>query len=62
MYLSPHYDINNQYGWYQIQYLPHGGFKWVDPNIDIPSIPDASPDGYILEVNLGYPLHVHDLH
>ncbi|KAJ8911368.1 hypothetical protein NQ315_011661 [Exocentrus adspersus] len=44
------------------QSLPYGGFKWVDPNIDVLSIGDESSKGYILEVDLEYPNHLHDAH
>ncbi|KAB0797904.1 hypothetical protein PPYR_08897 [Photinus pyralis] len=55
-------DINNQYGWSMSQYLPYGGFEWVDSNIDITTIPDDADEGYILEVDLEYPQHLHDAH
>ncbi|CAH1106891.1 unnamed protein product [Psylliodes chrysocephalus] len=57
-----HYDVNNQYGWAMSQYLPYGDFKWVDTNIDIMSIHDHSPEGYILEVDLEYPKELHNVH
>ncbi|CAH1106821.1 unnamed protein product [Psylliodes chrysocephalus] len=55
-------DVNNQYGWAMSQYLPYGGFEWSDTNIDITQIPDDAPEGYMLEVDLEYPEHLHDLH
>ncbi|KAJ8914863.1 hypothetical protein NQ315_014876 [Exocentrus adspersus] len=57
-----YFDVNNQYGWAMSQSLPYGGFKWVDPNIDVLSISDESSKGYILEVDLEYPNHLHDVH
>lgn len=58
-----YYDVNNQYGWAMSQALPYGGFNWVsDVNIDVTSIPDDSPEGYILEVDLQYPQQFHDIH
>ncbi|KAJ8915329.1 hypothetical protein NQ315_008213 [Exocentrus adspersus] len=57
-----YFDVNNQYGWAMSQSLPYGGFKWVDPNIDVLSIGDESSKGYILEVDLEYPNHLHDAH
>ncbi|XP_072401744.1 uncharacterized protein [Diabrotica undecimpunctata] len=57
-----YFDVNNQYGWAMSQYLPYGGFEWVDSNIDVISIPDDSSEGYILEVDLEYPQHLHDRH
>jgi len=44
------------------KYLPCGGFKWSDTNIDVLNIPDDSPKGYILEVDLSYPKELHDLY
>lgn len=55
-------DINNMYGWAMCEPLPYGGFEWVDKNIDITCIPDDSPEGYILEVDIEYPVELHDLH
>ncbi|XP_023312147.1 uncharacterized protein LOC111692389 [Anoplophora glabripennis] len=57
-----YFDINNQYGWAMSQYLPYGGFEWVDSNIDVTNVSDTSPEGYLLEVDLEYPVHLHDLH
>ena len=48
-------DANNLYGWAMSKYLPYGGFKWGGTNIDVLKIPDDSPKGYILEVDLSYP-------
>ncbi|CAH0562755.1 unnamed protein product [Brassicogethes aeneus] len=57
-----YFDVNNQYGWAMSQYLPFGGFDWVDANIDVTSIPDDANEGYMLEVDLSYPEQLHDLH
>ena len=54
-------DANNLYGWAMSKYLPYGGFKWGNTNINILNIPDDSAEGYILEVDLSYP-ELHDLH
>ena len=54
-------DANNLYGWAMSKYLPYGGFKWGDTD-DVLNIPDDSPKGYILEVDLSYPKELHDLH
>jgi hypothetical protein len=60
-----HYlDANNLYGWAMSQYLPTGGFEWVN-DVDecgVQSHPDDSPKGYILEVDLKYPEEINDLH
>nr|WP_253308703.1 DNA polymerase [Rickettsia endosymbiont of Ceutorhynchus assimilis] len=57
-----YFDINNQYGWAMSQHLPYGGFEWTDTNIDVTSIIDDAETGYMLEVDLEYPHHLHDLH
>ncbi|XP_074035974.1 uncharacterized protein [Leptinotarsa decemlineata] len=57
-----YFDVNNRYGWAMSQYLPYDGFKWCDTNIDVSSIPDESDVGYMLEVDLEYPKHLHDSH
>ncbi|XP_074035230.1 uncharacterized protein [Leptinotarsa decemlineata] len=48
------------------QSLPFGGFTWLTASeicqLDINSIPDDSPQGYILEVDVHYPVELHDLH
>lgn len=46
------------------QFLPTGGFNWVK-NVDEPefwNVPDDSPVGYVLEVDLHYPESLHDAH
>ncbi|GBN21060.1 hypothetical protein AVEN_146944-1 [Araneus ventricosus] len=45
---------NNLYGWAMSQYLPYGGFRWVE-EINVENIPDNSEKVYILEVDLEYP-------
>ncbi|XP_035210409.1 uncharacterized protein LOC118184792 [Stegodyphus dumicola] len=55
-------DANNLYGWAMSQFLPYGGFKWGDTDIDVTAIPDDSDVGYILECDLEYPEYLHDLH
>ncbi|XP_050513837.1 uncharacterized protein LOC126889531 [Diabrotica virgifera virgifera] len=55
-------DVNNLYGWAMSQCLPYAKFEWVDTNIDVLSIPDDGDTGYILQVDLEYPEHLHDLH
>ena len=59
-------DANNLYGWTMIQFLPYGGFKWLSKKeidkFDLNSIDENSPIGYILEVDLEYPIELHDLH
>nr|CAI5847002.1 unnamed protein product [Callosobruchus analis] len=59
-----YFDINNQYGKSMTEFLPHGGFEWVDDikNFDVTTIPDEAEERYILEVDLDYPKHLHDIH
>ena len=60
-------DANNLYGWAMIQYLPTGGFQWIDPktydwDTKIRSLEDEMGIGYFLEVDLDYPEDLHDIH
>ena len=55
-------DANNLYGWAMSQYLPTGGFEWIDDNVDVVNIPKDSNKGYILEVDLEYPQELHKAH
>ena len=57
-------DMNNLYGWAMNEYLPYGGFEWLEniDKFDIMSIIDKSPIGYFLKVDLEYPEELHELH
>ena len=55
-------DCNNQYGWAMSQYLPTGGFEWLEDAPDVMGLEDWAEDGYIFEVDLEYPTYLHDLH
>jgi hypothetical protein len=57
-------DRNNLYGGSLSQYLPTGGFEWIDPNTIGPilDMKDDADVGYILEVDVDYPEELHDLH
>ncbi|XP_070526022.1 uncharacterized protein [Cardiocondyla obscurior] len=59
-----YYDINNLYGWAMCQPLPYAEFQWVDnaSTFNVMGVPLDSSDGYILEVDLEYPQHLHDAH
>ncbi|KYN07979.1 hypothetical protein ALC62_01044 [Cyphomyrmex costatus] len=59
-----YYDVNNLYGWAMCQPLPYADFQWVDDveNFDVTTVALDSPTGYILEVDLEYPQHLHDVH
>ncbi|GBN18465.1 hypothetical protein AVEN_78486-1 [Araneus ventricosus] len=52
-------DANNLYGLAMSQFLPYGGFKWGNTNIDGTKIPDDSDKGYIIECDLQYPEYLH---
>ena len=56
-------DSNNLYGWAMMQLLPVGGFQWVNAELDeVLTTPDDATKGYIVEVDLEYPEHLHDSH
>ena len=64
-------DANNLYGWAMSQYLPYGGFKWLNQKeidkfdvniIKCNSIEKNSSHGYMLEVDLEYPDELHEMH
>ena len=63
-------DPNNLYGWAMPQPLPYGGFKLLDINFDghltvkvSNFIKDKSEGiGYIFEVDVSYPVELHDEH
>ncbi|XP_055902200.1 uncharacterized protein LOC129938580 [Eupeodes corollae] len=58
-------DANNLCGWAMSQNLPCGGFEWQNPQdfslTHIESLNDINV-GYVLEVDLEYPEHLHDIH
>jgi hypothetical protein len=64
-------DVNNLYGWAMSHHLPTHGFRWLDPEDEIPRLQrklekgKVSPvgnEGFILEVDLKYPKRLHNLH
>ena len=59
-------DANNLYGWAMSQYLPYGNFRWLSEdeiqNLNVLSLDDNCEKGYILEVDLEYPIELHDDH
>ena len=60
-----YYDANNLYGHSMSEPLPYEEFQWVNPDVDsewIMSLDDFGTHGYIFEVDLEYPSHIHDLH
>ena len=45
------------------QYMPYGGFKWVEPNlVGLHDFTDTSSIGRIYEVDISYPKKLHDKH
>ncbi|XP_067211792.1 uncharacterized protein [Linepithema humile] len=59
-----YFDVNNLYGWAMCQPLPYAKFRWVDDvaSFDVMSVASDSATGYVLEVNLEYPVNLHDAH
>lgn len=62
-----YFDVNNLYGWAMAQSLPISDYKWItnhgfDTTQKLLNIPDDAEYGYMLEVDLDYPQHLHDLH
>lgn len=56
-------DVNNLYGYAMMQALPLNGYEWCTVDeATIIGTDDSAPVGYILEVDLGYPAHLHDTH
>ena len=62
-------DANNLYGWEMSQKLPVGNFKFIEKNdllkFDekfIKNYDKNSDNGYILEVDVKYPINLHKLH
>ena len=61
-------DMNNLYGGAQSEPLPVGDFRFLTQDeieqiqLDLESIPEDSPTGYIIDCDLSYPAHLHDKH
>ena len=60
-------DDNNLYGWKMSQKLPASGFRWKTymstfTKEFIKNCDEDSNKGYILEVDVKYPKHLHGLH
>ena len=57
-------DVNNLYGWAMSQSLLTHGFRFLQQD-EISTLQEQSDDvedGYIFEVDLHYPTHLHDRH
>ena len=59
-------DANNLYGSTMVQKLPTRSFKWLTEeeiaNLSIATLEPDSNIGYVLEVDLDYPAHLHHSH
>ena len=61
-------DFNNLYGYCMEMSLPVGKFQWINENQfddtlkNIMEVKEDSKIGYIFQVDLEYPAHLHDLH
>ena len=59
-------DANNLYGFCMTQYLPHKNFRFLTEEeiteFDIHLTDSKSKFGYILEVDLVYPVEIHEQH
>lgn len=51
------FDVNSLYSTAMSSYLPIGGYEFIE-NFDLNTSPDED-FGYMLEVNLKYPIHLH---
>ncbi|VVC42843.1 Ribonuclease H-like domain [Cinara cedri] len=51
------------HGLYTRIYMPHGGFKWMEPTLNgLEDLDDTSPIGRVYEVDIEYPENVHEDH
>ena len=61
-----YFDVNNMYGHAMTKPLPYGNFRWLSheelQEIDINTLDEDSPKGYIFEVDLLYPEKIHEEH
>lgn len=60
-----YFDVNNLYGYAMSQPLPVGSFEWINVvGVDIQQVLNISNSdiGMILEVDLHYPIELHDTH
>ena len=56
-------DANSLYSWSMNQYLPYGGYKWIDPEgFSFDNVRADSETVHISEVDLNYPKELHDFH
>ncbi|XP_046750593.1 DNA polymerase-like [Diprion similis] len=59
-----YFDVNNLYGAAMSFALPYSSFEWVSDfrQYDVLTILDDAEFGYILEVDLEYPVELHEMH
>jgi hypothetical protein len=66
MFFNLYISANNLYGWAQSQPLPVGDYQWLTKDqiksLNIASIPKNGFYGYVFEVDLSYPTHLHASH
>ncbi|XP_025191594.1 uncharacterized protein LOC112591876 [Melanaphis sacchari] len=60
-------DCNNLYGYAMGEYMPYGGFKWYEGDLDrslelLDGMTDKSDVGRIYEIDIAYPDNLHDAH
>ncbi|KAF0710215.1 Uncharacterized protein FWK35_00029103, partial [Aphis craccivora] len=56
-------NCHNLYGWAMSQYMPCGGFNWVEPTLTgLNDLDDTSPIGRVYEVDVSYSKELHDQH
>lgn len=58
---------NNLYGWAMSQYMPYGGFKWWDGDMDqalklLDDMNETSEMGCVFDVDISYPDSLHEKH
>lgn len=59
-----YFDVNGLYGWTMMEALPISDFEWID-NISLNQIlmtEDDAEYGYFLQVDIDYPIALHDIH
>ena len=58
--------MNNLYGYAQMQPLPARAYRWLSrkeiETFDVMTAQDDAKKGYVLEVDLSYPAHLHEAH
>jgi len=57
-----YYDVNNLYEWAMCRPLPCAKFQWFEDAANFDVIAPDSSTGYIFEIDLEYPQHLHDRH